>query len=117
MLGIAMVPDASSGRTVQALSPRLREAAHEFEGQMMKELLKPMTRGDSLFGEDEDGVDGAAGMGALGEFGSEALAQALSRSGGFGIADRILSELSHSERAAGTSGASQKNHPKFRNKG
>ena len=34
--------------------------------------------------------------GALGEFASEALGQALSQRGGFGIADRIVKELSHS---------------------
>ena len=33
------------------VSPRLVRAAHEFEGQMMKELLKPMTSGDALTGE------------------------------------------------------------------
>jgi Rod binding domain-containing protein len=33
--------------------------------------------------------------GALGEFASEALGQALSERGGFGIADRIVKELSH----------------------
>jgi Rod binding domain-containing protein len=73
--------------------PRLVRAAHEFEGQMMKELLKPMTNGDALMGED--GEDDAASSGALGEFASEALGQALSQRGGFGIADRIVKELSH----------------------
>ena len=34
--------------------PRLVHAAHEFEAQMMKELIKPMTSGCSLTGEDTD---------------------------------------------------------------
>jgi Rod binding domain-containing protein len=73
--------------------PKLVRAAHEFEAQMMKELMKPMTRSPAPGGaEDED--EDAGSSGALGEFASEALAQALSERGGFGVADRILSELS-----------------------
>lgn len=103
MLSITMVANASRGQITQTPSPRLVAAAHEFEAQMMKELLKPMTGQDSLISEDEGGGGDAGGMGTLGEFASEALGQALSRAGGFGIADRIVSELSHSGRAAGAS--------------
>jgi Rod binding domain-containing protein len=74
--------------------PRLVRAAHEFEAQMMKELLKPMTRASSLAGEDDDSDSGSNG--ALGEFASEALGRALSDGGGFGIANQIVKELSHS---------------------
>ena len=67
---------------------RLSNAAHEFEAQMMKELLRPMTRS-----EDEDGL-GAGG--ALTEFAGDALGQSLSRAGGFGIAEAIVTDLSRS---------------------
>ncbi|MGD1107838.1 MAG: hypothetical protein ABR865_12405 [Terracidiphilus sp.] len=82
-------------------SPRLEHAAHEFEGQMMKELLQPMVAGDALTGSENGDSDlgadsGSGSTGALGEFASEALGQALSERGGFGIADRIVKELSHS---------------------
>jgi peptidoglycan hydrolase FlgJ len=78
------------------LTPQLVRAAQEFEAQMMKELLKPMTGHDALTGEPtETGGDAGAG-GALGEFASEALGQAISRHGGFGIADRIVHDLSRS---------------------
>jgi len=83
--------DATS--TTEAVSPKLVRAAHEFEGQMMKELLKPMTVGDSVSGEEGDSESGSGG--ALGEFASEALGQALSARGGFGIANQIVKELSH----------------------
>jgi len=83
-------------------SPRLVRAAHEFEGQMMKELLKPMCDGDELTGAGEDSDSGAGSGGALSEFASEALGQALSERGGFGIADRIVRELSHSGNQRGT---------------
>ena len=74
--------------------PRLVRAAHEFEAQLMKELLQPMTRASSLTGDD-DGDQGE--QGALGEFAAESLAGALSANGGFGIADRIVKQLSHCE--------------------
>jgi Rod binding domain-containing protein len=74
--------------------PRLVRAAHEFEAQMMKELLKPMTSTNGIDGEDDDSASGSGG--ALGEFASEALGRALSEQGGFGIASHIVQELSHS---------------------
>jgi len=86
---------------VGAPSSRLAQAAHEFEGQMVKQLLEPMTSGDALTGAEGGDVDlgsgtGDGSTGALGEFASEALGKALSERGGFGIADRIVSELSRS---------------------
>ena len=73
--------------------PRLVHAAHEFEAQMMKELLEPMTRNQGLLG-DQDDAEGSTG--ALGEYASESLALALSEQGGLGIANRIIEHLSHS---------------------
>jgi flagellar protein FlgJ len=86
----------ATAHSTSAPDPKLVKAAHEFEAQMMKELLTPMTGKDALTGEDKaDGGDANAN-GALSEFASEALGQALSRQGGFGIADRIVHDLSHS---------------------
>ena len=93
MLSIAAATAVGAGGDTKqaAPSPRLVHAAHEFEAQMMKELLKPMTAGNGLDGEAGE----AAGSGsALGEFGSEALARGLSEQGGFGIANSIVRQLS-----------------------
>lgn len=86
-------------------SPKLVHAAREFEGQMMKELLQPMTGGGQLSGEDDDVQAGEGSGSALGEFAADALGQALSARGGFGIADRIVSELSHRTSNLGNHGA------------
>jgi len=72
--------------------PRLVKAAEEFEAQMMQELLKPMTSGNGLDGEDGDTATGSGG--ALGAFASEALGRGLSVHGGFGIATNIVRQLS-----------------------
>ncbi len=88
-----MAAAAAAGATEGAHpQPRLTRAAHEFEAQMMKELLKPMSGEASLTGDDAEAASG----GALGEFASEALGKALSEQGGFGIANRIVHDLSPS---------------------
>jgi Rod binding domain-containing protein len=105
-VGVSGIATAAAGsRTVANAvlpSPRLVRAAHEFEAQLMKELLQPMTESGSLTADDDG--NGSGGAGTLGEFASESLAGALSTSGGFGIANRILGEVSHS-------GNSSKNPP------
>lgn len=77
--------------------PRIAKAAHEFEAQIMKELLAPLTA-SSETEEDQDG----GSSGALGSFASESLGRALSMSGGFGIAHRLISSLSHSGNSSKT---------------
>ena len=89
-VGKASTEQVSTPATPQ---PRLVHAAHEFEAQMMQELLKPMTAGNGLDGEDGDSGSGSGG--ALGQFASEALGRALSEQGGFGVASSIVRQLSH----------------------
>jgi Rod binding domain-containing protein len=92
---ILKIAGAAAQPTPQSmLEPRLVQSAHEFEAQMMKELLQPLTSGGTLFSGDDDDSDGAGSTGALGSFASQALGQALSESGGFGIANKIIGELS-----------------------
>ena len=74
--------------------PRLVQAAHEFEAQLMKELLKPMTAGACMNGDESD--DGSGGV--MADFATEALGQSLSRQGGLGIATSILHSLSQNEK-------------------
>ena len=57
---------------------------------MMKELLKPMTAGASVDGDESDAGSG----GVLADFATEALGQSLSNHGGLGIATSILRSLS-----------------------
>ncbi len=82
---------ASENRSASLPQPRLVQAAHEFEAQMMKELLKPMNLGTGMDGDDSDSG------GALADFATEALGKSLSASGGLGIATSILRSLSQSE--------------------
>jgi Rod binding domain-containing protein len=94
MAGITATAAGGAGQIASSTAPqpRLVHAAHEFEAQMMQELLKPLSSGEGLGGEDGDSDSGSNG--ALGEFASEALGRALSEHGGFGIATSIIRELS-----------------------
>lgn len=100
---------ASNSATAPATpSPRLVNAAHEFEAQMMKELLKPLTSTNGLNGEDDDSVGGSSS--ALGEFASEALGRGLSEHGGFGIASSIVRQLTPSSHKQGSSQVTGNQH-------
>lgn len=103
-----IVGHAEAGETVP--SPRLVRAAHEFEGQMMKELLKPLTSDDLVTGSSDDSDGGAGSGGALGEFAAESLGQTLSLRGGFGIADRIIHSLSRSSNHSPDPSVTRKPH-------
>jgi Rod binding domain-containing protein len=96
---VSVTPLETGSGSAVVPQPRLVRAAHEFEAQMMKELLKPMTSGSKLTGEDEDSSSGSGG--ALGQFASESLARALSDQGGFGVANRIVQDLSHTGNTSG----------------
>lgn len=82
----------AAGSPVMVSPPRLVRAAHEFESQMMKELLEKMTDGGAFLGDGEEGSSSQA----LGQFAADALGRGLSERGGFGIATRIVAELSQS---------------------
>jgi Rod binding domain-containing protein len=94
MHSIAATAAVAGAAGSTAPQPRLVRAAHEFEAQMMKELMKPLNQSNSLIGTDADSDEDSGSGGALGEFASEALGRALSDGGGFGIATSIVKHLS-----------------------
>jgi len=96
--GTASSVGAASNEAVP--QPRLVKAAHEFEAAMMKELMAPLEPGSDPLGEDSDG-EGASS--ALGSFAGEALRKAISEHGGFGIAKRIISQLTAGSNHSGNS--------------
>ena len=78
---------------------KLKDAAERFEGMMLQELLKPMQEGkDGSFGgfgggfgtSDEDRDDS---LDTMGSFGTEAVANAIAKAGGVGIAKQVLREV------------------------
>jgi Rod binding domain-containing protein len=102
MHSIAATPGTTGATSSATPQPRLVRAAHEFEAQMMKELIKPLNQSNSLTGADADGDEDSGSGGALGEFASEALGRALSEGGGFGIATSIVKHLTPAASHNGT---------------
>jgi Rod binding domain-containing protein len=94
----SIVPTAAT--TAAALQhKKLTEAAQQFEGMLMQELLKPMKQHG--FSQDEpDSQDEGSGFGdTLSSYGTETMATAISKGGGLGIAKRVVEQV-EGEKAA-----------------
>ena len=70
---------------------KLVDAAQQFEATMLQELLKPMQHGQDSWGGEVKSDDSASDT--MSSFGTEAIAKAISKGGGFGIAKQIVSKV------------------------
>jgi Rod binding domain-containing protein len=87
-------PDVPSGPTIAIEGPKqakLVDAAQQFEATMLQELLKPMQHGQDSWGGEVKSDDSASDT--ISSFGTEAIAKAISKGGGFGIAKQIVSKV------------------------
>src|ERR1700735_4719821 len=85
-------PDISRLPTAEAQKQaKLIDAAQQFEATMLQELLKPMQHGQDSWGGEEKSDDSASDT--ISSFGTEAIAKAISKGGGFGIAKQIVSKV------------------------
>jgi flagellar protein FlgJ len=77
------------------------DAAQQFEGMLLQEMLKPMK--EHGFCQDEDATDNdnkedGSGFGdTLSSYGTEAVATAISKGGGLGIAKRVMAQVEGEE--------------------
>ncbi|MEG9435346.1 hypothetical protein JAO29_04105 [Edaphobacter sp. HDX4] len=78
----------------QASRKKLMDAAQQFEGMLLQEMLKPLRsgQGGDEGGGGEDDSDG--GNDTINSFGVEAVAKAISQSGGLGIARQVMQQVS-----------------------
>jgi peptidoglycan hydrolase FlgJ len=70
---------------------KLTDAAQQFEATMLQELLKPMQHGQDSWGGDEKSDDTT--FDTISSFGTETMAKAISKGGGFGIARQVVSQI------------------------
>ena len=75
---------------------KLVDAAQQFEATMLQELLKPLQHGQDSWGGEEKSDDSASDT--MSSFGTEAIARAISKAGGFGIAKQIVSKVTQEHR-------------------
>jgi Rod binding domain-containing protein len=91
---INQLEGASQSRSSEDMRTRakLTDAAQQFEGMMLEEMLKPLRSGSEDGGmSGEENSD--SGTDTINSFGVEAVAKAISRSGGLGIARQILQQV------------------------
>jgi flagellar protein FlgJ len=93
---IATTPQAATDTATAARHRKLTDAAQQFEGMLLQEMLKPMKEhgfsGDADSGSDDDGKGGSFGD-TLSSFGSETMATSIAKSGGLGIAASIVKQV------------------------
>jgi peptidoglycan hydrolase FlgJ len=88
------VAATTASDTMSALQhKKLTDAAQQFEGMLLQEMLKPMR--EHGFGQEEgEDKDEGSGFGdTLSSFGTEAVATAISKGGGLGIAKRVVAQV------------------------
>jgi peptidoglycan hydrolase FlgJ len=85
---ISSQPEAALETQKQA---KLIDAAQQFEATMLQELLKPMQHGQDSWGGDEKSDDTT--FDTISSFGTETMAKAISKGGGFGIARQVVSQI------------------------
>jgi flagellar protein FlgJ len=84
---------------------KLLDAANQFESMLLQELLKPMRTGQDSWKYEEESDDRAADT--ISSFGTEALAKAISKNGGLGVATQVVRQVL----------VEQKNHSEMKDSG
>jgi Rod binding domain-containing protein len=88
--------DAISGGAI-GVDPAVREhsrlvdAAQQFEGLMLQEMLKPLQSSENKW--DSGDKDADKSMDTLSSYGIEAVATAISKGGGLGIARKVVQQV------------------------
>ena len=89
-------PAASEG----VKNAKLVNAAQQFESMLLQEMLKPMRSGQDSWGGDGKSSDGSdtsdssdSSMDTISSFGTEAMATAISKGGGLGIARQVIRQV------------------------
>jgi peptidoglycan hydrolase FlgJ len=97
---------AAAGPVVTAGAAEIRhkklvEAAQQFEGMLLQEMLKPMKERGFCEGDEDSGADKDEGGGfgdTLKSFGAESVATAIAKGGGLGIAKTVVKEVEREKR-------------------
>lgn len=86
-------PAAAQG----AKDPKLVNAAQQFESMLLQEMLKPMRSGQDSWGGDGKSSDSSdisdSSMDTINSFGTEAMATAIAKGGGLGIARQVIQQV------------------------
>ena len=92
-VSIPGTPVAAPSTTDTAQHRKLTAAAQQFEGMLLQEMLKPMKEHGFCQEENEDKTEGSGFGDTLSSFGTEAVATAIAKGGGLGIAKRVVEKV------------------------
>ncbi len=100
--GLQALTPAIATDPAAARQAKLENAAHQFEGILLQEMLKSMASGKDEFAGDGD--NGDPSNDTLRSYGTEAVATAISHVGGIGIAKQVIAKVTREthERLAGS---------------
>ena len=90
---IAAAPILQTAPPTTLAHHKLTEAAQQFEGMLLQEMLKPMREHGFGQGDEENREDGSGFGDTLSSYGTEAVATAISKGGGLGIAKRVIQQV------------------------
>ncbi|MDE1175130.1 MAG: hypothetical protein PW789_00815 [Edaphobacter sp.] len=93
-MNISLGSSAADGTAMDPTKKaKLVEAAQQFEGMLLQELLKPLRSGENdLSGEQSED----SSFDTMSSFGTESVAKAISQSGGLGIARQVIQQVTRS---------------------
>lgn len=89
--GTTTAPSATSSDSNN--HTRLTDAAQQFEGMLLQEMLKPMRTGESDGAWSSDDKTSDSGEDTINSFGVEAVANAIAKGGGLGIARQVIQQV------------------------
>jgi peptidoglycan hydrolase FlgJ len=88
-IGGDLASQAATGTDKQT-NAKLVDAAQQFESMLMQEMLKPLRSGEDSWDDDKK-EDSASDT--ISSFGTEAVAKAISKDGGLGIAKQVIRQV------------------------
>ena len=86
----SIAPFESAASTQQ--HAKLVDAAQQFEAMLLQKMLKPMQSKEGGWGVDEDEKSSGDGD-TLSSYGTEAVARAIAKGGGLGIAKQVIQKV------------------------
>ena len=97
-MSFAITPGARTGfdshaAVTTAEHRKLADAAQQFEGMLLQEMLKPMREHEFCPSRSGDSDPSDSGGDTLSSFGTEVMATAIAKAGGMGIAKRIVAQV------------------------
>jgi flagellar protein FlgJ len=97
--GAPIAPATTSAGAGTPEHRKLKEAAQQFEGMLLQEMLKPM-REHGFDQDDNDSREEGSGFAdTLTSFGTESVATAIAKGGGLGIAKRVVEQVEGEKRS------------------